>query len=367
MAKRTARNKSSARLTIARHAPRPIGQADQNPPPRSFGSKPRRIISASIGPGRPRHRPAQNVTVCQGAKRHRFTRTESALRMPAMSERIERLFARCRDENRAGFIPYICAGDPNFARTIEIALALERNGADLLELGLPFSDPLADGIVNQLAAQRALQAGATARGVLDCVREIRRASEIPIVLYTYLNPIFRFGIDKFHQAAADAGVDGFLILDLPTEEDTKTKQVDCLKQSSSRIGNGGNAEDIDGLRLIAPTTPPERIALIAKSARGFIYYVSREGVTGARDSVAQSLEEKLTMIRRYTDLPIAVGFGISNPEQATTVAKIADAVVIGSAIVDLIGKVGDADDLADGVGKFVAPFASAIRQTRKGR
>src|SRR5207248_7512071 len=170
-------------------------------------------------PGRPGHRPAENVTVCQGAEHHRFTRTESALRMPAMSERIERLFARCRDENRAGFIPYICAGDPNFARTVEIALALEKGGADLLELGVPFSDPLADGIVNQLAAQRALEAGATAHGVLDCVREIRRASEIPIVLYTYLNPIFRFGIEKFNQAAADAGVDGLLILDLPPEED----------------------------------------------------------------------------------------------------------------------------------------------------
>jgi len=140
-----------------------------------------------------------------------------------MSERIERLFARCQGENRAAFIPYICAGDPNFARTVEIALALERNGADLLELGLPFSDPLADGIVNQLAAQRALTAGATAHGVLDCVREIRRASEIPIVLYTYLNPIFRFGIEKFNQAAADAGVDGLLILDLPPEEDANAK------------------------------------------------------------------------------------------------------------------------------------------------
>jgi tryptophan synthase alpha chain len=287
--------------------------------------------------------------------------------MPAMSERIERLFARCRDEDRAAFIPYICAGDPNFARTVEIALALERNGADLLELGLPFSDPLADGIVNQLAAQRALQAGATARGVLDCVREIRRASEIPIVLYTYLNPIFRFGIDKFHQAAADAGVDGFLILDLPPEEDTKAKPVDCLKQSSSGIGNGGNTESIVWVRLIAPTTPPERIALIAKSARGFIYYVSREGVTGARDSIAQSLEEKLTMIRQYTDLPIAVGFGISNPEQAAQVARMADAVVIGSAIVDLIGKIGDTDDLANRVGRFVAPIVSAIRQARKGQ
>lgn len=278
--------------------------------------------------------------------------------MPGMSERIERLFARCRDENRAGFIPYICAGDPNFARTVEIALALEKSGADLLELGLPFSDPLADGIVNQLAAQRALEAGATAHGVLDCVREIRRASEIPIVLYTYLNPIFRFGIEKFHQAAVDAGVDGLLILDLPPEEDTNAQP------SSSRSGNRGNAENIIRVRLIAPTTPPERIALIAKAARGFIYYVSREGVTGAQDSLAQSLEEKLTMIRQYTDLPIAVGFGISKAEQAAIVAKIAEAVVVGSAIVDLIGKIGDRDDLADSVGKFVAPFASVISSSR---
>ena len=287
--------------------------------------------------------------------------------MPAMSERIERLFVRCRDENRAGFIPYICAGDPNFARTVEIALALERNGADLLELGLPFSDPLADGIVNQLAAQRALEAGATAHGVLDCVREIRRASEIPIVLYTYLNPIFRFGIEKFNQAAADAGVDGLLILDLPPEEDANAQKLDGLKPSSLRNENDNNAAKIVRVRLIAPTTPPERIALIAKAARGFIYYVSREGVTGARDSVAQAFEEKLALIRQHTDLPVAVGFGISNPEQAATVARVADAVVVGSAIVDLIGKIGDRDDLADRVGKFVAPIVSAICKTRKGR
>jgi tryptophan synthase alpha chain len=285
--------------------------------------------------------------------------------MPVMSERIERLFARCRGENRAAFVPYICAGDPNFARTVEIALALERNGADLLELGLPFSDPLADGIVNQLAAQRALEAGATAHGVLDCVREIRRASEIPIVLYTYLNPIFRFGVEKFNQAAADAGVDGLLILDLPPEEDASGQKLDGFKPSSSNHpGDSKKTEDIVLVRLIAPTTPPERIALIAKAARGFIYYVSREGVTGAQDSVARSLEEKLTMIRQYTDLPIAVGFGISKPEQAAIVAKIAEAVVVGSAIVDLIGKIGDRDDLADSVGKFVAPFASVISSSR---
>jgi tryptophan synthase alpha chain len=286
--------------------------------------------------------------------------------MPAMSERIERLFARCRDEGRAAFIPYICAGDPNFARTVEIALVLQKAGADLLELGVPFSDPLADGIVNQLAAQRALERGATVHGVLGCIGEIRSRSQIPIVLYTYLNPILRQGMAEFERHAVEAGVDGLLILDLPPEEDRSIQELDGLKPSSSNVGKDENGfeEKPIRIRLIAPTTPQERIAVIAASARGFIYYVSREGVTGARDSVAQSLEEKLTMIRRYTDLPIAVGFGISNPEQAATVAQVADAVVIGSAIVDLIGKIGDADDLADGVSKFVAPFASAISSSR---
>jgi tryptophan synthase alpha chain len=286
--------------------------------------------------------------------------------MPAMSERIERLFARCRDENRAAFIPYICACDPNFARTIAIALALEKEGADVLELGVPFSDPLADGIVNQLAAQRALEAGATVHGVLGCVGEIRRRSQIPIILYTYLNPILRYGMAEFEREAAAAGVDGLLILDLPPEEDQSIQELDGLKPSSSTIGKDENRveENPIRIRLIAPTTPRERIAVIAASARGFIYYVSREGVTGARHSVSQSLEERLTMIRRYTDLPIAVGFGISNPEQAATVAKIAEAVVIGSAIVDLIGKIGDADDLANRVAKFVAPIVSAILSSR---
>src|SRR5213082_3658754 len=154
-----------------------------------------------------------------------------------MHNRIDQCFARLRSENRKGFIPYICAGDPNLKKTAELGLALEQSGADLLELGLPFSDPLADGIVNQLAAQRALKAGATAHGVLDCVREIRCASDIPIVLYTYLNPIFKFGIEKFNQVAADAGVDGLLMLDLRPEEDADARKLDGLKPSSLRNEN----------------------------------------------------------------------------------------------------------------------------------
>jgi tryptophan synthase alpha chain len=286
-----------------------------------------------------------------------------------MSERIERLFARRREEKRTGFIPYICAGDPNFARTVEIALALEKAGADLLELGLPFSDPLADGLVNQLAAQRALEAGATVLGALKCVHDIRSVSEIPIVLYTYLNPILRYGFTAFDRDAATAGVDGLLILDLPPDEDFAICKPDGFKPSSSLSAGDESVVDqrLTRIRLIAPTTPPERIAAIAAAARGFIYYVSREGVTGARDSIAESLEQKLTIIRQYTRVPIAVGFGISNPEQAATVARVADAVVVGSAIVDLIGKIGDREDLADRVGKFVLAIVSAMRKAHNSR
>lgn len=260
-----------------------------------------------------------------------------------MKNRIDNCFAELRGKKRKGFIPYICAGDPNLKRTIDLAFALEKSGADLLELGLPFSDPLADGIVNQLAAQRALKAGATIRGVFDCVREIRKKSQIPIVLYSYLNPIFQFGAGKFHRDAEDAGVDGLLILDLPPEED-----IDLA------VGN------LVHIRLIAPTTPPDRIKRIAKNAKGFLYYVSREGVTGAQDSIAQSLPEKIAELGAASDLPIAVGFGISNPEQAREVAKHADAVVVGSAIVDLIAKHGDKGGMTEKVGAFAKEIADAV-------
>ena len=266
-----------------------------------------------------------------------------------MHNRIDDCFARLRSEKHKGFIPYICAGDPNLKKTIELALALEKAGAEVLEIGLPFSDPLADGIVNQLAAQRSLAAGTTARGVLDCVREIRRKSQIPIVLYSYLNPIFQFGAGKFHREAQDAGVDGLLILDLPPEED------------GGDVAAGGIATgNILHIRLVAPTTPTDRMKKIAKSAKGFLYYVSREGVTGARDSIATSLPQKVAELRKISDLPVAVGFGISNPKQAREVAQHADAIVVGSAIVDLIAKHGDKPEMVDKVGSFARDLAKAI-------
>jgi tryptophan synthase alpha chain len=260
----------------------------------------------------------------------------------SMQNRIEKCFTNLRSKRRKGFIPYICAGDPNLAATVDLSLALVSAGADILELGIPFSDPLADGIVNQLAAQRALAAGTTVCGVLDSVRRIRAASDVPIVLYTYMNPIMLFGFEEFHGHAAAAGLDGLLILDLPPEEEAE-------------FFSGGNLIHI---RLIAPTTSPERIAAIARNAEGFLYYVSREGVTGAREDISASLADNLKQIRRFSDLPIAVGFGISNRQQAREVARHADAIVVGSAIVKLIEKSGSKS--VEEVGAFAREIARAI-------
>lgn len=259
-----------------------------------------------------------------------------------MQNRIDQCFRGLRAQNEKAFIAYICAGDPDLPRTVDLALALEKAGTDILELGIPFSDPLADGIVNQLAAQRALEVGTTVPGVLDCVRQIRRRSQIPIVLYTYMNPVFQFGFDRFHHEASEAGVDGLLILDLPPEED---------QPSEAPLH----------IRLIAPTTPSERIQRICARAAGFIYYVSREGVTGAQSSVASSLGERVAEIRRCTQLPIAVGFGISTPEQAKEVAKIGDGVVVGSAIVQKINDHAAKDDLPARIGDFVARLVVATK------
>ncbi|HTG45185.1 MAG TPA: tryptophan synthase subunit alpha, partial [Verrucomicrobiae bacterium] len=215
--------------------------------------------------------------------------------------RIVERFERLAREKKKGFVVYIGAGDPNLARTLELALEFDRIGVDVLELGVPFSDPLADGLVNQLAAQRGLESGTTPKKVLETVSHIRLASNIPIVLYIYYNLLHRCGVEKFVADAARAGVDGFLVLDLPPEESENYE--DLMKQYG-----------VATIYLIAPTTPEERIELIVKRGTGFIYYVSREGVTGMQSSLAQNIGEMTSRIRKHTLLPIAVGFGISNPE-----------------------------------------------------
>ena len=266
------------------------------------------------------------------------------------ANRIDHTFARLRAEGKKGFVAYIAAGDPNLEETGRIAFALESVGVDVLELGVPFSDPLADGTVNQAAAGRALASGTTVRGVLAGVRRMRDDGlQMAVVLYTYLNPIYLYGFERFLSEAAAAGVDGVLVLDLPPDEAGRNEEL------------RRRPEGLKMIRLIAPTTPPERIALIAREAEGFVYFVSREGVTGEQASVSTSLADQAAAIRAVTDLPLAVGFGISNPEQAREAAGPVDAVVVGSAIVRRIAEHGAGGEVAARVAEFVRPLVEAVK------
>ncbi|HEY3914053.1 MAG TPA: tryptophan synthase subunit alpha [Verrucomicrobiae bacterium] len=262
--------------------------------------------------------------------------------------RIVERFARLKREGQKGFIVYIGAGDPNLQATSNLALAFDKIGIDVLELGVPFSDPLADGLVNQLAAQRGLESGTTPAKVLQTVAEIRRKSQIPIALYIYFNLMHRVGLEKFIQDAAAAGVDGLLTLDLPPEE---SENYEALM---TRAG-------MCAIYLVAPTTPESRIELIVKRGSGFIYYVSREGVTGMQSKISDTITSRTAMIRAHTDLPIAVGFGISNPEQARLVASSAEAVVVGSAIVNQISAHGKSADLVARVMEFTSGLVKAVK------
>lgn len=237
--------------------------------------------------------------------------------------RIAQAFQRTKDQNRAAFVAYLCAGDPDFDTSLAACRTLLDNGIDVLELGVPFSDPLADGLTNQLAAQRALASGMTAARVFELVRRIREFSEVPIVFYTYYNLVFSNGIDAYISAAKKAGVDGLLTLDLPPEE-------------ADEVAAACRTHGVETVFIVAPTTPEERIARIAGATTGFIYYVSREGVTGVRDQVAANIPEAVAMIRRQTRLPVAVGFGISTRAQVAQIAAVADGVVVGSALVNCI-------------------------------
>jgi tryptophan synthase alpha chain len=262
--------------------------------------------------------------------------------------RIEERFARLKRDRQKGFIVYIGAGDPNLAATRELALAFDRVGVDVLELGVPFSDPLADGLVNQLAAQRGLESGTTPPKLLETVVAIRKQSQIPIVLYIYFNLIHRAGMEQFIKGAAQAGVDGLLVLDLPPEE---SNNYEALMKKSG----------LCHIYLVAPTTPEDRMELIVKRGSGFIYYISREGVTGMQTKVASNLASQVAKIRAHTKLPVAAGFGVSNAEQARLVAKNADAVVVGSAVVNQIAKHGKSKDLVKRVSEFVKSLAVAVK------
>src|SRR6185437_13766808 len=254
--------------------------------------------------------------------------------------RIIAKFAQLKRAGKKGFVVHIGAGDPNLAATRELALAFDKSGVDILELGVPFSDPLADGLVNQLAAQRGLESKTTPPKLLKTILEIRKKSKIPVVLYIYFNLIHRIGMEKFIRDAAKAGVDGLLVLDLPPEES------DNYEALMKKVG-------LCHIYLVAPTTPEERMEFIVKRGSGFIYYISREGVTGMQSKVASNLAQQVSKIRAHTKLPVAVGFGVSNPQQAKLVAQNADAVVVGSAVVNQIAENGKSKELVKRVGKFV--------------
>ena len=262
--------------------------------------------------------------------------------------RIEARFASLKREGRKGLVVYIGAGDPHLEATRQLALAFDHAGVDVLELGVPFSDPLADGLVNQLAAQRGLESGTTPPKLLATVAAIRRESQIPIVLYVYFNLLHRRGLKEFIADCAQAGVDGLLVLDLPPEESADYESL-------------MRAAGLCHIYLVAPTTPDERIALIVQRATGFIYYVSREGVTGMQAKVSDTIAAMTAKIRAHTSLPIAVGFGISNPEQARAVAAHAEAIVVGSAIVNQIAEHGKSPELVTRVGAFVQSLSAAVK------
>ena len=242
--------------------------------------------------------------------------------------RISRMFESRRREDRKALIAYITAGDPTPALTGELVAALERGGADLIELGVPFSDPVADGPVIQRASERALKAGTTLHGVLEIAAGIRRRSEVPLLLFTYLNPLLRYGVERLAADAVAAGIDGCLLTDLSVEE--AHGYVESMR-----------AHHLDTVFLAAPTSTPRRLNLVAKYSTGFVYLVSRTGVTGERDSLSDAVSPLVNAMRQVTDLPLAVGFGISRPEHVAQVGRVADAVVVGSAFVRLIEATGN--------------------------
>lgn len=266
--------------------------------------------------------------------------------------RIAGKFAELRGRGEVALIPYIVAGDPDLEHTARMVFELEAGGADLIELGVPFSDPMADGPANQRAAARGLASGATLPAILAMVAELRKHTQIPIVLFGYYNPIHHYGCERLCKDAASAGIDGLLVVDLPPEE-------------AEALAVPARLAKLDIIYLLAPTTPIERSRVIARSATGFLYYVAVTGVTGARAQLGADLEGNVRKLRAVTKLPIGVGFGISTPAQAGEVAGYADAVVVGSAISQLIENNLKSERLVHTVANFVGSLKEAMRSAKQ--
>jgi tryptophan synthase alpha chain len=262
--------------------------------------------------------------------------------------RIGDKFEYLRGSKEKALIVYLTAGDPSLDITKKLILGLEKAGVDILEIGVPFSDPTADGPVIQAASQRALKSGTTLEGVLELVTEVRKVSEIPIVLFGYFNPIFAYGVKKFAHDARRVGVDGVLVVDLPYEE-------------AKELRNYTDVVGIDFISLIAPTTDGKRLSKIAAAATGFLYYISITGITGTAAPKIDNIKTEVNKIRKITKLPIAVGFGISTPQQAREIARFADGVVIGSAVVRLIDENKNNPDLVKIVSDYGSEIKNALR------
>ncbi|MEK6677897.1 MAG: tryptophan synthase subunit alpha [Nitrospirota bacterium] len=261
--------------------------------------------------------------------------------------RIDKVFKKLKENNQKALIPFITAGDPDLDATKRLVIEMEKAGADIIELGVPFSDPIADGPAIQKASYRSLKAGTTLKKIIGLVKELRRTTEIPLVLMTYYNPVFKYGISGFVRDATDAGVDGIIVPDLPPEE-------------GEGIIEEGKRRGLNTIFLLAPTSTKERIKMVASVSTGFIYYVSLTGVTGARESLPETVEASVNKIRKATDKPIAVGFGISTAEQAKRIASFADGVIVGSAIVNVIEKNLGKPDLIEAVSDFVKTLKEGI-------
>ena len=265
----------------------------------------------------------------------------------AEPNRLERRFAELAAAKRKAFVVYICAGDPDLATTEALIPALDRAGADVIELGIPYSDPMADGPAIQAACERALASGTTVRGVLATIREVRRHSDVPLLLFTYLNPILAYGAERFGRDARAAGADGVLLLDLPPEEDHEV--FDQLR-----------AAGLATVCLAAPNTERHRRTMLAGESRGFLYYVCRYGVTGEQKELPKDLERQLRDLKRRAPVPVCIGFGISTPEQAALAARYGDGVVVGSHLVRMIERKAGTKGLVKAVAKRVAELARAV-------
>lgn len=264
-----------------------------------------------------------------------------------MTNRIDRVFEKLRREGRAALIPFLTAGDPDMGATLELLRAAVASGADLIEIGVPFSDPTADGPALQKSYDVGLRNGASLSRVLELVAELRRESDVPVILYGYFNPLFHYGCERFAKDARQAGVDGLLVVDLPPEE------ADELLQWTKK-------EELHFVFLLSPTTDEKRARHILKLASGFVYYVSVTGVTGVRPVPLESVAAAVARMRQWTTLPIGIGFGIATPEQAATVSTFADAVIVGSAIMRLVDTHRGSPELVPAVANFIAALRQSI-------